>query len=188
MTTTHDTSIEITDADTTDADTTDSGTTDSGTRHSGTRHSGTTVDAPTAHPRLVAWVNEVAALTGPDAIHWVDGSDAEYRRLMTLLVDAGTFVPLKGKVDSYWCASDPSDVARVEDRTYICSLDPADAGPTNNWMDPAQMRALMTDLYRGCMTGRTMYVIPFVMATWTRRNRCSASRSPTAPTWSPRCG
>ena len=153
MTTTHDTSIEITDADTTDP----------GTRHSSTRHAGTTDVVPTSHSRLVAWVNEVAALTGPDAIHWVDGSDAEYRHLMNLLVDAGTFVPLQGKVDSYWCASDPSDVARVEDRTYICSLDPADAGPTNNWMDPAQMRVLMADLYRGCMTGRTMYVIPFVM-------------------------
>ena len=153
MTTTHDTSIEITDADTTDP----------GTRHSSARHAGTTDVVPTSHSRLVAWVNEVAALTGPDAIHWVDGSDAEYRHLMNLLVDAGTFVPLQGKVDSYWCASDPSDVARVEDRTYICSLDPADAGPTNNWMDPAQMRVLMADLYRGCMTGRTMYVIPFVM-------------------------
>ena len=122
-----------------------------------------TTAAPTAHSRLVGWVNEVAALTTPDAIHWVDGSQAEYEHLMSLLVDSGTFTPLTAKADSYWCASDPSDVARVEDRTFICSLDPADAGPTNNWMDPAEMRALMTELYRGCMKGRTLYVIPFVM-------------------------
>jgi phosphoenolpyruvate carboxykinase (GTP) len=124
---------------------------------------GASVAAPTPHTRLASWVAEVAALTTPDAIHWVDGSQAEYEQLMSLLVESGTFVPLQGKPDSYWCASDPNDVARVEDRTFICSLDPADAGPTNNWMDPAQMRELMTGLYRGCMTGRTLYVIPFVM-------------------------
>jgi phosphoenolpyruvate carboxykinase (GTP) len=122
-----------------------------------------TTAAPTAHSRLVGWVNEVAALTTPDAVHWVDGSPAEYEHLMQLLVGSGTFTPLQAKADSYWCASDPSDVARVEDRTFICSLDPADAGPTNNWMDPAEMRELMTELYRGCMKGRTLYVIPFVM-------------------------
>jgi phosphoenolpyruvate carboxykinase (GTP) len=119
--------------------------------------------APTSHPRLVAWVTEVAALTTPDRIHWVDGGEAEYATLVDHLVTAGTFVPLAKKANSYWCASDPSDVARVEDRTFICSVDPADAGPTNNWKDPGEMRALMTDLYRGSMKGRTMYVIPFVM-------------------------
>jgi phosphoenolpyruvate carboxykinase (GTP) len=119
--------------------------------------------APTGHARLLAWVAEVAALTTPDRIHWVDGGQTEYEALVADLVAAGTFVPLTKKANSYWCASDPSDVARVEDRTFICSVDPADAGPTNNWMDPGEMRALMTDLYRGAMKGRTMYVIPFVM-------------------------
>ncbi|MBI4944343.1 MAG: phosphoenolpyruvate carboxykinase, partial [Actinobacteria bacterium] len=119
--------------------------------------------APTSHTRLVAWVTEVAALTTPDRIHWVDGTEAERDALVAGLVEAGTFVPLEKKANSYWCASDPSDVARVEDRTYICSVDPDDAGPTNNWRDPGEMRALMSDLYRGSMKGRTMYVIPFVM-------------------------
>jgi phosphoenolpyruvate carboxykinase (GTP) len=122
-----------------------------------------TAAAPTRHARLLAWVADVAALTTPDAIQWVDGGADEYAALTADLVAAGTFVRLEAKPDSYWCASDPSDVARVEDRTFICSVDPADAGPTNNWKDPQEMRALMTELYRGCMRGRTMYVIPFVM-------------------------
>ena len=122
-----------------------------------------TTGAPTAHARLLAWVAEVARLTTPDAIHWVDGSEEEYEALIAELVDAGTFVRLTAKTDSFWCASDPTDVARVEDRTFICSRDEDDAGPTNNWMDPDEMKAIMTDLYRGCMRGRTMYVIPFVM-------------------------
>ena len=119
--------------------------------------------AATRHARLAAWVAEVAALTTPDRVRWVDGSQAEYEQLIATLVDGGTFVKLDAKEDSYWCASDPDDVARVEDRTFICSVDEADAGPTNNWMDPGEMRALMTELYRGCMQGRVMYVIPFVM-------------------------
>ncbi|GAB2681819.1 phosphoenolpyruvate carboxykinase (GTP) [Thalassiella azotivora] len=120
---------------------------------------------PTTHTRLRAWVDEVAELTQPDAVHWCDGSDEEWTRLTDKLVDAGTFVRLdeSKKPNSFWCASDPTDVARVEDRTYICSVEEKDAGPTNNWMAPDEMKAIMTDLYRGSMRGRTMYVIPFVM-------------------------
>ncbi len=119
--------------------------------------------APTKHPKLIAWVSETAALTTPDRVVWVDGSAEQHQALIDDLVAAGTFVKLDKKKNSYWCASDPTDVARVEDRTFICSVDEADCGPTNNWMDPGAMRAIMKDLYRGCMTGRTMYVIPFVM-------------------------
>ena len=119
----------------------------------------------TSHAQLQAWVDEVAALTTPDRIHWVEGTPEEWTALTDDLVASGTFVRLddEKKPNSFWCASDPSDVARVEDRTYICSVDEADSGPTNNWMEPAEMKAIMTDLYRGCMRGRTMYVIPFVM-------------------------
>ena len=119
----------------------------------------------TTHAGLQAWVDEVAALTTPDAIHWVDGSDEEWDLLTTRLVEGGTFTRLNPdkKPNSFHAASDPSDVARVEDRTFICSEDEKDAGFTNNWKSPAEMKALMTDLYKGCMTGRTMYVIPFVM-------------------------
>src|SRR6478735_326395 len=121
--------------------------------------------APTTHARLRAWVDEVAELTQPDAIHWCDGSDAEWEQLTSELVANGTLVQLDPdiKPNSFWGASDPTDVARVEDRTYICSVEEADAGPTNNWMAPAEMKTLMTELYRGCMRGRTLYVIPFVM-------------------------
>jgi len=128
-----------------------------------TKHHPTTSEPPTTHTRLIAWVEQVRALTTPDAVHWVDGSQAEHDDLVASLVANGTFVPLEKRPGSYWCASDPTDVARVEDRTFICSVDEADAGPTNNWMHPDEMRTLMTDLYRGCMRGRTMYVIPFVM-------------------------
>ena len=118
---------------------------------------------PTQHRRLLAWVADMAALTTPDGVTWIDGSAEQHQSLIDDLVAAGTFVKLDKKPDSYWCASDPTDVARVEDRTFICSVDEADCGPTNNWMDPGEMRAIMKDLYRGCMAGRTMYVIPFVM-------------------------
>src|SRR4051794_30392360 len=119
----------------------------------------------TTHSRLAAWVAEVAALTQPDRIQWCTGSDREWTELTDQLVQAGTFTRLDPdkKPNSFHCASDPTDVARVEDRTFICSRDEADAGATNNWMDPAEMKAVMTELYRGSMRGRTMYVIPFVM-------------------------
>ncbi|ASO23104.1 phosphoenolpyruvate carboxykinase (GTP) [Actinoalloteichus hoggarensis] len=119
--------------------------------------------APTTHERLLSWVHEVAELTSPDEVVWCDGTQQEWDRLTGRLVDAGTFVPLPRRPNSFWCASDPDDVARVEERTFICSRDEADAGATNNWRDPAEMKSVMTDLYRGSMRGRTMYVIPFCM-------------------------
>lgn len=113
--------------------------------------------------KLLLWVDEVAALTQPDEIYWCTGSEKEWDEITSELVAAGTFVRLAKKPNSFWCASDPSDVARVEDRTFICSTKESDAGPTNNWMAPQEMKAILTDLYRGSMRGRTMYVIPFCM-------------------------
>ena len=117
------------------------------------------------HAGLQAWVDEVAELTQPRDIRWITGTPEEWAELTDQLVEAGTLVRLNEdkKPNSFWCASDPSDVARVEDRTFICSVEEKDSGPTNNWMAPDDMKTLMTDLYRGSMQGRTMYVIPFVM-------------------------
>nr|WP_210744310.1 phosphoenolpyruvate carboxykinase (GTP) [Nocardia cerradoensis] len=111
----------------------------------------------------MAWIAEVAELTAPEHIVLCDGSRAEWDRLTARLVEKGTFVPLTGKPNSFWCVSDPEDVARVEDRTFICSERETDAGPTNNWVDPVDMRTVMTEHYRGAMAGRTMYVIAFCM-------------------------
>ncbi len=125
----------------------------------------TTSTSPTTHEGILAWVSEIAELTQPDQIHWCTGDDDEWEQLTSALVETGTFTRLNEKLkpNSFLAQSDPTDVARVEDRTYICSVDEKDAGPTNNWMDPNEMKALMRDLYKGCMKGRTMYVIPFVM-------------------------
>jgi phosphoenolpyruvate carboxykinase (GTP) len=119
----------------------------------------------TKNKHLLRWVEKIAALTQPNSIHWVDGSPAEHEAFCAQLVAGGTFIKLNQELwpGCYYAKSDPSDVARVEDRTFICSLAKDNAGPTNNWVNPYEMRHKLKQLFAGCMRGRTMYVLPFSM-------------------------
>jgi phosphoenolpyruvate carboxykinase (GTP) len=135
----------------------------------------------TTHPALQKWVDEMTALCTPDSVEWCDGSQAEWDHLSSLLVEKGTFTRLNPakRPNSFLARSTPSDVARVEERTYICSKRPDQAGPTNHWADPAEMRAKLKQKFKGSMKGRTLYA----WVRWTRRSPRSAWKFPIARTW-----
>jgi phosphoenolpyruvate carboxykinase (GTP) len=144
----------------------------------------------TTNKKLLEWVDRWAAIFTPASVYWCDGSEEEYDRLAAELVAGGTFERLDDELrpNSYLALSDPGDVARVEDRTFICSERQIDAGPTNNWRDPAELREEMLALFRGCMTGRTLYVVPSRWVRWGRTSATSACSSPIPPTSRCRCG
>ena len=119
--------------------------------------------SPSNNIRLNQWVQECTALCQPDSVYWCDGSITEYNRLMSQMVASGATIPVKTRPNSFLFRSDPSDVARVEDRTYISTPSKIEAGPTNNWIDPVELKKTMAGFYKGCMRGRTLYVIPFSM-------------------------
>ena len=127
--------------------------------------------APTTHSGLRAWVRDVAALTNPDDVVWCDGSDEERERLTRKLIDAGTLIPQQTGPRSFRCALDPDDVAQVGYHTYVCTRDEAAVDPASNWMEPVDMKIILTEEYRACMSGRTMYVVPFYLETSTAGGR-----------------
>jgi phosphoenolpyruvate carboxykinase (GTP) len=141
--------------------------------------------ATTDNQKLKDWVDHWVGVLQPDDVEWCDGSDEEWDRLTQLLVDGGTFERLAEdkRPNSFLALSDPGDVARVEDRTFICSEREIDAGPTNNWRAPAEMRDELTGLFTGAMKGRTLYVCRSRWARWARPSPTSACSSPTRPTW-----
>ena len=121
------------------------------------------MNVPTKHPKILAWVNEIAKLTEPDSIFWCRGGKTEYRAVMKIALESGVAISLKKSPNSFLFRSDASDVARVENRTYIASRSEEDAGPTNNWINPRKLKSAMTKLFKGCMKGLVLYVIPFSM-------------------------
>jgi phosphoenolpyruvate carboxykinase (GTP) len=145
--------------------------------------------AATTHGELLAWVRETVEITRPDRVQWCEGSSEEWTQITELLVESGTFTRLNPaiKPNSFWAASDHSDVARVEHQTFICSLQEKDAGPTNNWMNPEHMKAHLGGRFAGSITGRTLYVIPYCMGPLTASEPKLGVQITIRPTSSPPC-